>query len=68
MENKTTITFVKSQAGDVYKKTVTETYQKVTIENLQAQKQSRATRITGLQAENTQTDSDIAKIETLLDE
>lgn len=50
------------------KKTVTETYQKVTIENLQAQKQSRLARITGLQAENTQTDSDISKIETLLDE
>lgn len=68
MENKTTTTFVKSQAGDVYKKTVTETYQKVTIENLQAQKQSRLARITGLQTENTQTDTDIAKIETLLDE
>jgi hypothetical protein len=68
MENKTTTTFVKSQSGDVYKKTVTETYQKVTIENLQAQKQSRLARITGLQAENTQTDSDISKIETLLDE
>jgi hypothetical protein len=67
MENKTTTTFVKSPTG-VYKKTVTETYQKVTTENLEAQKQSRLTRIAGLQAENTQADTDIAKIEALLDE
>lgn len=68
MENKTTTTFVKSQAGDIYKKTVIETYQKITVENLELQKQSRLTRIAGLTAENTQTDSDISKVEALIEE
>lgn len=68
MENKTTITFVKSQSGDIYKKTVTETYQKVTKENLQTQKQGRLAKIASLQAENTQIDSDISEVESLLEE
>lgn len=67
MQNTSTTTFIKTQGGEVYKKTVTEIYQKVTIANLEAQKQGRLTRIAGLQAENTQIDSDIEEVEALLD-
>lgn len=68
MQNTTTITFVKDSNGDIYRKTVTETYQKTTVEQLLAKKNVITTQISRFNIEDTNIDDEIAQIEALLEE
>lgn len=67
MQNTTTTIYVKD-GTDVYKKTTTVSYVKISEAQLLTDKQSKQSQIAKLQADTTRIDTEITEIQSLLDE